>query len=134
MTDDLYQQTIKVLAARESGRLDSPNGSAVLDNPLCGDKVTLDVALADGRITALGHVTKGCLLCKAAASVAVDDVPGRSIAEVTALVDQVGAMLKQGAEPPFPTLAVFLAVRPHKSRHSCVLLPFKALVKALGSL
>lgn len=132
MSEELYQQTIKDLAARESGRLDSPNGSAVLDNPLCGDKVSLDVAVADGRITALGHVTKGCLLCKAAASVAVDYVPGRSVAAVIALADQVGAMLKQGAEPPFPAMAVFLAVRPHKSRHGCVLLPFKALVKALG--
>ena len=29
-------------------------------------------------------------------------------------------------------LVAFLAVRPHKSRHGCVTLPFKALTKALG--
>jgi nitrogen fixation NifU-like protein len=42
-------------------------------------------------------------------------------------------MLKQGAEPPLPALAPFLAARPHKSRHDCVLLPFKALAKALSN-
>ena len=41
-------------------------------------------------------------------------------------------MLTHGAEPPLPALSAFLAVRPHKSRHGCVLLPFKALAKALG--
>jgi NifU-like protein involved in Fe-S cluster formation len=132
MSEDIYQQAIKDLAARGSERLHAPDASASLDNPLCGDKITLDVTLADGRVTALGHVTKGCLLCKAAAGVAAEHAPGMATEQAAALADQVRAMLKQGAEPVLSALAVFLAVRPHKSRHDCVLLPFKALAKAMG--
>lgn len=133
MTDDLYQQAIKDLAARPAARLAAPDGTATQDNPLCGDRVSLDVTVADGRVTGLGHLTKGCLLCKAAAGVAAEQVPGLTVAQAASLADQVQAMLKHGELPPLPGLAAFEAVRPHKSRHGCVLLPFKALVKALGS-
>ncbi|RAU22320.1 iron-sulfur cluster assembly scaffold protein [Paramagnetospirillum kuznetsovii] len=130
---ELYQQAIKDLAAKGSERLAVPDASSTLDNPLCGDKVTLDVTTADGRIVALGHVTKGCLLCKAAATVAAEQAPGLPVAQAAALADQVRAMLKGGDAPALAGLEPFLAVRPHKSRHDCVLLPFKALAKALAS-
>ena len=132
MSEDVYQQAIKDLAAVAAGRLDAPDTSVTLDNPLCGDTVVLDLRLADGRIAALGHNVKGCLLCKAAAAVVARSAVGLEADAAAALADRVGAMLKQGGEPPIPALAAFLTVRPHKSRHGCVLLPFKALAKALG--
>lgn len=132
MSEEIYQRAIKELAAVGAERLEGADATATLDNPLCGDTVSVDLRLADGRIAALGHAAKGCLLCKAAATVAVREAVGLEAAAVTALADGVSAMLKQGAEPPAPALAAFLAVRPHKSRHGCVLLPFKALAKALG--
>lgn len=133
MTDDLYQQAIKDLAARDSERLDPADGSAILDNPLCGDRITLDIRLAGGVVAEVGHATKGCLLCKAAAAVVADTAGGMDSPGAVRLLDGVRAMLKQGAEPPLPALAPFLAARPHKSRHDCVLLPFKALAKALST-
>ncbi len=132
MSEELYQQAIKDLAAEASQRLEAPDASATLDNPLCGDTVSLDLRLSQGRVAALGHGAKGCLLCKAAATVVAQAAVGLEAETAVALADRVGAMLKQGAEPPLPALAAFLAVRPHKSRHGCVLLPFKALAKALG--
>ncbi len=133
MSADLYGQAIKDLAAAETARLDSPDASATLDNPLCGDKVTLDVRLADdGRVAETGGAVKGCLLCKAAAAVLAERAPGLGADDAAALAADVAAMLKQGAEPPFPALAAFVPVRGHKSRHGCVLLPFKVLAKALG--
>ena len=132
MSEELDQQAIKDLAAEASQRLEAPDASATLDNPLCGDTVSLDLRLSQGRVAALGHGAKGCLLCKAAATVVAQAAVGLEAETAVALADRVGAMLKQGAEPPLPALAAFLAVRPHKSRHGCVLLPFKALAKALG--
>ncbi len=130
MSDDLYGAAIKELAAREPAALDGADASVTLDNPLCGDRVTLDVALEGGRVTASGHRVKGCLLCRAAAALAEEKAVGLEADDAARLLDQVSGMLKTGAEPAFPALAVFLPVRPHKSRHACVLLPFKALVKA----
>ncbi|OAN44807.1 iron-sulfur cluster assembly scaffold protein [Paramagnetospirillum marisnigri] len=133
MSHEVYQQAIKDLAGREAGRLVAPTASARLDNPLCGDRIDLDVTVADGTVTGLGQVTRGCLLCKASATVAVEQATGLEVARAVALVEDVRAMLRQGASPPLAGLAAFEAVRPYKSRHECVLLPFKALAKALGS-
>ncbi|MDA1310166.1 MAG: iron-sulfur cluster assembly scaffold protein, partial [Proteobacteria bacterium] len=57
MLDALYQQEIIELSrkSRARGRLDAPDASARVDNPLCGDRVTIDLALDKGRITAIGH-------------------------------------------------------------------------------
>lgn len=131
MTDELYGQAIKDLAARPAMALEGAEASATMDNPLCGDRVSFGVNLADGRVSAAGHKVSGCLLCKAAASVAAEQAAGRDAAGASELLDQVSGLLKTGAEPAFPALAAFVPVRPHKSRHACVLLPFKALVKAL---
>ncbi|KIL99395.1 Iron-sulfur cluster assembly scaffold protein IscU [Paramagnetospirillum magnetotacticum MS-1] len=131
MSDEMYGAAIKDLAAREPVSLAHPDKSVTLDNPLCGDRVSLGLRLEGGRVAALGHGVKGCLLCKAASSVAAEQALGLDAAGAAQLLDQVRGMLKTGGEPAFPALAAFLPVRPHKSRHDCVLLPFKALSKAL---
>lgn len=131
MNDELYGAAIKDLAAREPAVLDQPDASATQDNPLCGDRVRLDVRLEGGRVTAFGHRVNGCVLCRAAASLVAEQAVGLDADSAARLADQVAAMLKKGAEPATPALAAFLPVRPHKSRHDCVLLPFKALAKVL---
>lgn len=45
-----------------------PTETATVDNPLCGDRVTIDVKLAGGKLAAIGHQVRGCLLCEAAAA------------------------------------------------------------------
>ncbi|CUW39852.1 putative Fe-S cluster formation NifU-like protein [Magnetospirillum sp. XM-1] len=131
MNDELYGAAIKDLAAREPVALDHPDASATQDNPLCGDRVSLDIRLEEGRVTAFGHRVKGCVLCRAASTLAAEQAVGLDAQAAARLADQVAGMLKKGAEPAFPALAAFLPVRPHKSRHDCVLLPFKALAKAV---
>lgn len=131
MSDSLYGEAIKALAARGPGSLPEPHAAATLDNPLCGDRVTVEVRLEDGRVTAVGHRVSGCLLCRASASALSERVGGMEAKDAGHLADEVRAMLKAEAEPPFAALAVFLPVRAHKSRHDCVLLPFNALAKAL---
>lgn len=135
MSDDLYQQALLDLAraAHGAGTLPSPDGDALRDNPLCGDRVRMQVALEAGRIKALAHEVKGCLLCRAAASLVGLHGAGLNAAEAEALRGQVAATLA-GSEPPpgWPELALFTPVRPHRNRHGCVLLPFETLCAALS--
>lgn len=131
MNDELYGAAIKDLAAREPATLDHPDASATQDNPLCGDRVSLDLRLEGGRVAAFGHRVKGCVLCRAASALVAEQAVGMDADSAARLADQVVGMLKKGADPAIPALAAFLPVRPHKSRHDCVLLPFKALVKAV---
>ena len=70
MSEDLYQQAILDLAksAAGAGRLIDADASVTLDNPLGGDRITIDVKVTDGRLQAVGHKVRGCALCEAAAS------------------------------------------------------------------
>lgn len=135
-SSDLYQQALLDLAkaAHGAGTLPSPDGTALRDSPLCGDRVRMQVALEAGRIKAIAQDVKGCLLCRAAASLVGQHGLGLDAAEAGALRDQVAATLT-GSEPPpgWPELALFAPVRSHRNRHGCVLLPFEALCAALNT-
>lgn len=138
MTQSLYQDDIKALAKREMAEqeLAHPDCSITLDNPLCGDRVTMALRLEGDRIVAEAHQVKGCLLCRASANAIGESVIGRSRDELPQVAAALQAMLK-GEVPenwPLPgweSLKVFQPVTDHKSRHDCVMLPFKALGKAL---
>ena len=88
----LYQDAIKQFAqaANGHGQLAQSSGEAKLDNPLCGDRVRMQVALAGGRIEAVAHETKGCLLCRAAASAIGAHAPGMDAAAMKAAAPRCG--------------------------------------------
>lgn len=139
MTQSLYQDDIKALAKREMAtqELVNPDCAITLDNPLCGDRVTMALQLEGDRIVAESHQVKGCLLCRASANAIAESVVGRSRDELPRVATALHAMLKGEAPENWPlpgweSLQVFQPVTDHKSRHDCVMLPFKALDKALG--
>jgi NifU-like protein involved in Fe-S cluster formation len=135
--EDLYNEAL-VLLARErfgSGRLEAPGGAATLDSPLCGDRVTVEIRMAAGRVEALAHHVRGCVLCEASASLLGRAAPGRSAAELEAARAAAAALLGEGAPAPagpFAGLSAFAPVRAVPSRHGCVLLPFDALRAAIA--
>jgi NifU-like protein involved in Fe-S cluster formation len=137
-TEDLYQDELVRLAraATGAGGLDRADGAATLDNPLCGDRVTFEVRLEGGRIAAVAHRVRGCLLCEASASLLGEAAPGATAPGVDAARAAVTAMLAEGAPPPedarWRRLALFEPVREVRSRHRCVILPFEALGEALA--
>ena len=136
MNDQLYHQAILELAkqARQASRLEAPQASVTVDNPLCGDRVTLDLNLADGRVREVGHKVRGCLLCQAAAAAIGARAPGETPAVLRAIAQDLSDAIARTPETAgrrWPELAAFAPVHAHKSRHECVLLPFEALVRAL---
>lgn len=135
MSDPLYRKELLRLAADAAGagRLEHPHGSATAHNPACGDRVTVDVQLEDGRIAALAHQTQACVLAQASAAILGAEAKGLDRAGLQALAEAVAAMLKGGAvpQPPFQAYGAFDGVAGHKGRHTCVLLPLKAALEAL---
>ena len=139
MSDELYHQAILELAkrARQWRRLETPDASATVDNPLCGDRVTLDLNLANGRVSEVGHKVRGCLLCQAAAAVIETQAPGEPPAALRQVAEKLADAIASAPEQTgdlWPELKVFAPVHAHRSRHECVLLPFEALVKALDQI
>jgi nitrogen fixation NifU-like protein len=134
----LYHEAIVAAARRASGdgRLPSADASIQLDNPLCGDRVSMDVQVSDGRLRAIAHRVRGCLLCEAAASIIADNAVGETAADLARVEDALGHALVDGFRQdrlPWPALEVFAPVVHHRSRHRCVTLAFEALTRALAA-
>ena len=132
MTDDpLYRREVLRLAADAigAGHLAAPDASATAHNPACGDKVTVELALEAGRITALAHTSRACVLTQASAALLATKAPGQSQADLRALADRVRAFLAGAAAPD--GYQAFDGVAGHAGRHVCVLLPFESALKAL---
>ena len=131
--DELYRKDLLRLAAEATGngRLPSPTATVTVDNPLCGDRVTFDVAVDDGRVAAAAHTVRGCVLCQASASVLGTHATGAAAAGLREVRESVRGLLAGRADAqPWPELAAFEPVAAHKSRHRCVLLPFDAAIEA----
>jgi nitrogen fixation NifU-like protein len=137
MSDPLYKKELLRLAADAtgSGRLTVPCGTGTAHNPACGDKVVMDVAVAEGRIVGVAHHTQACVLTQAAAAIIGAEISGMDREEVSSLHAAVARMLKGHAPPPAPfdIFAVFDGVADHKSRHKCVLLPIEAVLAAFDA-
>ncbi|OIP11245.1 MAG: iron-sulfur cluster assembly scaffold protein [Rhodocyclales bacterium CG17_big_fil_post_rev_8_21_14_2_50_68_7] len=136
MSDSIYQEAIKTLAqaAHGAGTLEAATGEARLDNPLCGDRVRVQLRIEGGRIAALAHEVRGCLLCRAAAAALGLRAPGSSAEELEAAAAALARLLETG-EPPaglWRELAAFAPVHAHPGRHACVRLPFDAAIEALS--
>lgn len=109
------------------------SGKALLRSPLCGDRVEIQVALDASRVSKLTHHVKGCVLCKAAATLACQYGQGNDLAALIDLAEVVSKILKGCSNIPaeFNELRVFEPVSAHASRHGCVMLPFRAVVEAV---
>ena len=136
MSDPLYRKELLRLAADAAGagRLEAPDGSATVHNPACGDRITVEVQLADGRIAGLAHRTQACVLTQASAAILGAHAAGLDRSDLKALAENVAAMLSGGTTPapPFQDFSAFDGVASHKGRHKCVLLPLEAALAALS--
>lgn len=136
MSDALYQQAIldHARAAVGAGRLDAADGKATVDNPICGDRVTVELRMDGATVDTLAHQVRGCLLCEATASVIARRATGLTPDALRAAAKSFDAMIRKDGPVPagWPELEAFTPVQAARSRHECVLLPFQATVQALA--
>ena len=134
MSDLLYTTGVLRLAAeaRGAGRLPESDGTYTEHNPTCGDRSTVDLSVNNGRITAMAHDTKACVLAQASASILGTALPGHTHGDLVNLRAEVAEMLRGGTKPaePFGSYAVLNEVARFPSRHKCVLLPIDAAIGA----
>lgn len=132
MSAELYSPAIMRLAADAvgHGRLAGADGSATISNPLCGDRITVDVKLADGRITALSHEARACVLCQASASVLATQAAGLDAESLRALA---GRLADADALAQVAGFGDFAPVARHRSRLRCVTLPLEAAAAAVAA-
>jgi nitrogen fixation NifU-like protein len=131
----LYREVVLDHYRRPRNRrpLPRPDASAVVDNPVCGDQVKVEVALEEDRIRETSAVSRGCSIAVAAGSVMTELVTGCTREEVRRLAAAAEGVVRGRPVPEGldPRLAAFARVAELPSRQRCALLAWEALEKAL---
>jgi nitrogen fixation protein NifU and related proteins len=135
----LYQATI-VKHDREpfhEGPLPRATHVATVDNPLCGDVVTMRVVVENGVVIDAAFEARGCSLARAGASIAASRAIGQTAAAIGELAATMEQLVTAAADAPVPAglgeLEAFVPVRAFKSRRSCACLAFRAIDAAVRS-
>jgi nitrogen fixation NifU-like protein len=135
---ELYQSVILDHNKRPRNFGEPPNAdhSADGDNPLCGDKITVHVAVKDDVVTEVGFVGEGCAISTASASLMTEAVKGLGVDGVARLFEEFHALVTSGpqSEPALGGLGklqVFAGVREFPMRVMCATLGWHTLRAAL---
>ncbi len=86
--DDLYRELIidRYKHPQKRGSLDPHDYTYEDDNPLCGDRIRIDVRMgADGRVQEAAFSGSGCAISQASADLLVESVVGKTLDEVKSL-------------------------------------------------
>ncbi len=138
---DLYQEIIldHNRRPRNFGAVAEANHSAEGYNPLCGDKITLELRIEDGKIVDVGFEGEGCAISTASASVMTEALKGKSVEQAEKLFEDMIELLtgdpteEASPSPEMGKLAVFAGVREYPVRVKCATLAWHTLMAALQS-
>ena len=83
---------------RHRGSLTDPSASHEGLNPLCGDEVTIDIAIKDGEIADIAYRGSGCSISQSSASMMTSPVEGKSVGEARALIGSFTEMMRGSDE------------------------------------
>jgi nitrogen fixation NifU-like protein len=102
---------------RNQGPLPAPDAAREGANPLCGDRIRIELALRAGRIADARFTANACAISVAAASLLTERVRGMSAVDVGAITDEEILESLGGGIPP--------------ARRACAVLPLATMVAAL---
>ena len=135
---DLYRELIldHARSPRHFGRLEQPTHTAEGINPLCGDKLRLELALDGGdRIVDAAFEGTGCAISMASASLLTESVIGLCRTDAEQWFRRVTARLAGHADDDaaqdLGKLAALEGVKEFPSRVKCATLAWHALHSAL---
>jgi nitrogen fixation NifU-like protein len=132
---DLYQDVVmkRSREPRHAQRLERFDATAKGDNPMCGDRVQVWVALDGDTVGQVGFEARGCAISVASADLMAEAVQGRTTADTKKMFEAFRGMVQTGVCPcaEMETLAPLSGVHEYKSRIKCATLPWFALTAAL---
>jgi nitrogen fixation NifU-like protein len=134
--NDLYQEVIldHNKRPRNFRTLDGASHHAEGYNPLCGDRLSLDVLIQGDTIGDIAFQGSGCAISKASASLMTDAVKGQSVAEARGLFERFHRMVTTAPDATVEDLgklSVFAGVREFPVRVKCASLAWHTLKAAL---
>jgi nitrogen fixation NifU-like protein len=119
--------------------IEHPTHSAKGHNPLCGDRVTVYLALDGDKIADVSFEGRGCAISTASSSLMTEVLKGKTLAEARVLFAQFHAKVTGGDVQDLPEaleedserLDPLTGVKAYPARVKCATLPWHAFEAAL---
>ena len=88
--EEIYTETIldHYQHPHHAGELSNPTIKVSGDNPLCGDKISLELIVKNEIVTDVGFVGTGCAISQAAMSLLADEIQNKKISVLKKLTPQ----------------------------------------------
>jgi len=134
--DDLYREVIldHYKSPRHHGQLVPHDVEQEGYNPLCGDRIILQLQFQEDRLKDIRFSGQGCSISQAAASILTEETIGKSISDIRKEVGFFKRMMKGEVsedQQDLGDLEALCGVRNFPVRIKCALLPWTTLEEAL---
>lgn len=135
---DLYQESL-LRHSRQPAcppTLDHPTHRAEGRNPLCGDRIELELEVREGTLRDLGFRGEGCIISRGAASMLYQELRGRDLESARVLGEALVELLEAPSPESIPvpeSLLPLREVRDYPTRIRCATLAWRTYLTALAS-
>jgi len=132
--DDLYRRVIMdhYKNPRNRGALEAEAVTVNLNNPTCGDRITLQLQLEDGTVKQAKYTGEGCSISMSSASMMTEAVKGKSLQEALALAENFSTFIKgEEVEFEYEDIEALSGVSKFPARIKCATLAWNALRKGI---
>ena len=132
--EDIYTQLILEESRNKRNRreLEDPTHSELGHNPSCGDEITLEIKLDDGKVEDAAYSGHGCAISQASTSIMIDTIKGLSEEDALALSEKFIAMIRgeivdEDELEELGDAAAFMSISKLPARTKCATLPWYTL-------
>jgi nitrogen fixation NifU-like protein len=133
--DDLYRRVIMdhYKNPRNRGTLDAESVTINLNNPTCGDRISLQLQVEDGKVIDAKFSGEGCSISLSSASMMTEAVKGKTYDEALDLAERFSGLMK-GESAQFDEnedIEALSGVNKFPARIKCATLAWNALRKGI---
>lgn len=132
--DDLYRRVIMdhYKLPRNRGVLGEKSVTIELNNPSCGDKISLQLQLEEGVIEDVKFLGEGCSISMSSASMMTEAIKGKTYEEALQMAELFSGLMKgENVEFDYEDIDSLSGVNKFPARIKCATLAWNALRKGI---
>lgn len=119
---------------RNRGKIEGAHVEEHLNNPLCGDEVTVYANLRDGRVERVSFTGRGCSISQASASMLSEDLEGMSREAAETRIQAFLEMMRTEEKEELGELAALKGIVTAPNRIRCATMAWEAMKRGLDGL
>jgi nitrogen fixation NifU-like protein len=133
MLQNLYKEIVldHYQRPRNRGELENADLEEHLNNPLCGDEVTVYANLRDDEIAEVAFIGRGCAISQASASMLAERLQGKSREEAEGEIAAFLEMMRTEENEELGDLAALKGIIQTPNRIRCATLAWDAFKRGL---